>query len=84
MLSIKGGRRGSTPPQLQLRGGQGWGRRVRVLLFYLRIVSVVCFVKFVCFLLNRLRAFCVVGGRRFVEGVGWFGLARWRVVQALQ
>ena len=24
--------------------------------------------------------FCVVGGRRFVEGVGWFGLARWRVV----
>ena len=28
--------------------------------------------------------FCVVGGRRFVEGVGWFGLPRWRVVQALQ
>ena len=27
--------------------------------------------------------FCGVGGRRFVAGVGWFGLGRWRVCVGL-
>ena len=27
--------------------------------------------------------FCGVGGRRFVAGVGWFGLGRWRVCVCL-